>query len=101
MDVVATQGHRYALPGGETLAYSEMVARTLQALRPPARLLRLPSPLFKALLAMAHGMGKLQGLNAAAVSRMDQDLVFDDAPARRDFGYAPRRFQPDAAMLGS
>lgn len=88
----------YDLPGGETLAYEAMVARTLAALSPPPRLLRLPSPLF-ALAAALAGLAGMQGFNAAARARMRQDLVFDAAAARGDLGYAPRAFQPDVAML--
>jgi hypothetical protein len=39
-------------------------------------------------------------MNRAALQRMGEDLVFDLAPAQRDFGYAPRAFVLDAAMLG-
>ena len=35
----------------------------------------------------------------AVVARMRQDLVFDLEPARRDFGYAPRTFNPTADMF--
>jgi nucleoside-diphosphate-sugar epimerase len=94
-------GRSYALPGGETLAYTEMVRRTLASLRPPARLIRVPTPLFKAALAGAHLLGKMQSLGSAAVARMQQDLVFDLEPARRDFGYSPRKFQPDNDMFSS
>lgn len=100
LDSEATKGVGYALPGGETLAYAQMVERTLASLRPPARLIRVPAPLFKAALAGAHALGKMQGLGAAAVARMRQDLVFDAEPARGDFGYAPRKFQPSQEMFG-
>jgi hypothetical protein len=30
---------------------------------------------------------------------MGDDLVFDAQPAQRDFGYAPRKFTPTAAMF--
>jgi hypothetical protein len=55
--------------------------------------------LFKAALAGAHALGKMQSLGGAAVARMQQDLVFDIEPARRDFGYAPRAFQPTSGMF--
>ena len=99
VDAAATWGRAYALPGGETLPYRDMVARTLAAMRPPARLLELPSPLFAAAVALARTLGVAQGLGDAAVARMRQDLVFDIAPAQRDFGYAPRVFAPTAEML--
>ncbi|MXV06728.1 MULTISPECIES: NAD-dependent epimerase/dehydratase family protein [unclassified Xanthomonas] len=96
----ATHGRSYALGGGETLTYREMVRRVLAVLRPPARLLTLPHALFASTLALAHACGRLQGMNRAALQRMREDLAFDLQPARQDFGYAPRAFAPDAAMLG-
>lgn len=95
----STHGRSYAMPGGETLAYAEMVKRTLASLQPPARLIRVPMPLFKAALAGAHALGKMQSLGGAAVARMQQDLVFDAEPAKRDFGYSPRPFQPTNEMF--
>lgn len=96
----ATHQRAYAVGGGEVLAYDEMVARVLRALAPPARLHRVPTPLFAGALRMAHAAGRLRGLNAQALRRMRADLVFDLAPARRDFGYAPRGFAPVAADIG-
>lgn len=92
-------GQSYALPGGETLAYREMVSRLLDALQPRPKLFELPAPLFNLLLAAAHAAGHAQGFGEAAVARMRSDLVFDAAPAQRDFGYAPRPFQPTADMF--
>lgn len=99
VDADGTGGRSYALPGGETLAYAQMVERTLASLRPPARLIRVPAPLFKAAVATAHMFGKMQGLGDAAVARMREDLVFDAEAARRDFGYAPRGFNLTASMF--
>lgn len=99
LDAPATHGRAYAVPGGETLAYREMVARTLAALPSRPRLLVLPAPLFRALLVPARRLGLASGFGDAALARMRQDLVFDAGAARRDFGYAPRAFAPDAAAL--
>lgn len=99
LQVPASHGRAYALPGGETLAYREMVARTLAALDSPPPLYALPMPVFRALLALAQATGMARDLSAAAVLRMGEDLVFDAEPARRDFGYAPRPFAPIAAMF--
>jgi len=99
IDVPATHGQAYALPGGETLPYREMVARTLASLRPPPRLLELPAPLFALALQAARLAGRMPGAGAAMVARMGEDLVFDPGPAQRDFGYAPRRFDPQASMF--
>ena len=92
-------GRSYDLPGGETLAYREMVRRVLACLDPPLPLLELPMPLFRAALAAAQARGVARDLTATAVDRMRDDLVFDPAPARRDFAYAPRMFRPDASMF--
>ncbi|CTP89220.1 hypothetical protein XTPLMG728_2164 [Xanthomonas translucens pv. poae] len=96
----ATHGRSYALGGGEVLSYREMVRRVLAALQPQARLLLLPHAVFALALRIAHAGGRLRGMNRAALQRMGEDLVFDLAPAQRDFGYAPRAFVLDAAMLG-
>jgi nucleoside-diphosphate-sugar epimerase len=100
IDRPATYGRHYALPGGETLAYRTMVERTLAVLQPPARLIEVPAPLFRALLWAARRSGRMQGLSDAAVGRMGEDMVFDAGPAAADFGYAPRPFLPDPAGLG-
>ena len=83
----ATHGRTYALPGGETLPYREMVARVVAALDPPARILPLPGPVFRGALALARAAGIAGGFGDAAVARLRDDLVFDATPARRDFGY--------------
>ena len=101
VDAPATHGQAYALPGGETLAYREMVARTLAALDPPATLWQLPMPVFRAVLSFARMAGAMRGLSDDAVARMREDLVFDAAPARNDFGYAPRAFIVDRRALGA
>lgn len=99
IDADAAHGHAFALPGGETLAYSKMVARVLATQSPLPRLHALPPPLFRALLAGAHAFGIARDFNAAALARMREDLVFDATPAREAFGYSPRAFAPDAAMF--
>ncbi len=95
----ATHGKAYALPGGETLPYRDMIARVLATLQPPPPLVELPSPLFNLALLAAEASGRVTGLGEAAVRRMRSDLVFDIAPAQRDFGYKPRVFRPNAAMF--
>ena len=89
----------YDLPGGETLAYREMVARVLSVLDPPRRLLLLPSPLFGMAAMGARALGVASGFGAAVHARLREDLVFDPAPARAALGYAPRAFEPTDAMF--
>ena len=99
VDAPATHGKAYALPGGETLAYRDMVARTLAALDPPAKLWEVPMPVFRTALWLARKAGMMRGLTDDAVARMREDLVFDAGPAQRDFGYAPRAFAPTVEMF--
>lgn len=94
----AAAGKVYALPGGERVAYREMVARVLACLEPSPRLVELPPTLFTLAARIAGLAGRGAGL-AAVVGRMGADLVFDDAPARRELGYAPRLFRPDVTMV--
>lgn len=100
-DAPASHGQTYALPGGETLPYREMVLRMLAALQPPAHLIELPAPLFDAVLLGARMLGRTTGISAAAIARLRSDLVFDPLPAQREFGYAPRLFRPTAAMFSA
>lgn len=98
-DAAATDAKAYALPGGETLPYREMVARVLRALPSSPPLLELPAPLFDGALRVLHRFGRGEGLGDAMLMRLREDLVFDAGPARRDFGYAPRDFAPCADMF--
>lgn len=99
LDVAAAHGHTYALPGGETLSYREMVARVLATLQPPAKLHLLPPPVLRVVLALAQAGGVARDFGTAALVRMREDLVFDAGPACRDFGYAPRAFEPTPGMF--
>jgi nucleoside-diphosphate-sugar epimerase len=101
LDAEDAGGRGYDLPGGETLAYRDMVARVLAALEPPARLVEVPAPLFAALAATLRATGRLQGFGAEAQARLREDLVFDMAPAAAELGHAPRPFRPDATMFGA
>lgn len=100
VDAPATHGKAYALPGGETLAYRDMVTRTLAALDPPAKLWEVPMPVFRAALWLARKAGLMRGLTDDAVARMREDLIFDASSASRDFGYSPRSFELDARAVG-
>lgn len=100
-DATAAHGRIYDLPGGETLAYRDMIVRTLGALQSRPRLIELPSGVFAAALGLARLGGHATGFGDAAIARLRSDLVFDVTPAQRDFGYAPRLFQPDAGMFSA
>ena len=97
----ASHGRSYDLPGGETLAYREMVRRVLACLQPPPNLHELPLPMFRGVMVAAQARGIAVDLTPSALVRMREDLVFDREPARRDFAYAPRMFTPDARMFAA
>lgn len=99
IDVAASHGRAYPLPGGETLPYREMIARVLATLSPASRLIELPAPVFATAVCAARMVGRAGGFSRAAMSRLRDDLVFDATPAQADFGYAPRKFNPDATMF--
>ncbi len=80
----------FDLPGGETLAYDQMVQRCLAAAAPGARLLRLPAPLFRWGRALAGGRGP----GAGVLARLDRDLAYDGGPVRAALGLAARPFRP-------
>src|SRR3546814_11177030 len=72
LDAPETHGRTYALPGGETLAYSEMVARVLATLQPPAQLHMMPPAAVRALLACAHAGGVARGFERGSASRRER-----------------------------
>lgn len=88
----AAVGQIYALAGGETLTYRTMCTRIFEGLGKRPRILSLPQPLWQAGLALASPI--LTGTTAQMGERMDRDLVFDDALARRDLDWSPRHFAP-------
>ena len=100
VDRAQCAGKVYDLGGGETLSYEEMVQRIKSATPGYTPLIHLPASLVVRLVLWAQHYGYLKGFTLAAFQRMAQDLVFDIAPAQRDFGYAPRGFLPSAAELG-
>ena len=89
----ATHRRAYDLPGGETLTYAQMCRGVFQGLGRTPRLLHVPPPMWRAGMALASPW--LPGASAAMGDRMAEDLVFDPAPAARDFGWSPRPFRPD------
>jgi nucleoside-diphosphate-sugar epimerase len=96
LDNSATFERAYETPGGETLTYVEMVSRIARGVGRPPRLIHLPRPLLRVALAVASRLPGRRHMTADMADRMDQDLAFDDAAARRDFGYDPRPFRfPD------
>jgi nucleoside-diphosphate-sugar epimerase len=82
----------YALPGGETVTYHEMVGRIFDGLHRPRRTVSIPPSLWKAAFVVAKPL--FPGANAAMGTRMMKDMAFDPTPAAQDFGWKPRSFHP-------
>ena len=94
LDQPATFNRAYDLPGGETLPYREMVERIFRAQGRQPRFIRVPMAGFAAAMKLLSLLPRYRDFNVEMASRMNRDLVFDSSPARRDFGYNPRRFHP-------
>jgi nucleoside-diphosphate-sugar epimerase len=82
------------VPGGETLAFDAMVARTLARHAPGARVWRVPAWIFRLGLALA-GWRLPRAVSAPGfVGRLNRDQVFDPAPAQCLLGRPLRPFDP-------
>jgi nucleoside-diphosphate-sugar epimerase len=82
----------YALPGGETLAYREVIGRIFDGMRLPRRTISVPPLLWRAGFMLAKPL--FPGANVAMGTRMMKDMTFDSTPAIRDLGWKPRAFNP-------
>jgi nucleoside-diphosphate-sugar epimerase len=82
----------YSLPGGETLSYREMIGRIFDGLRKPRRPVPVPVFVWRASFLLVKPL--YPTANVAMGTRMMKDMIFDAAPAKRDFGWNPRAFKP-------
>ena len=94
LETTRLSGKIYEVPGGETLSYYEMVGRIFDALGKRRLFVRLPLSVFSAAINCARLLPEFSHLTPAMATRMNEDLVFDHAPAGQDFGFAPRPFRP-------
>ena len=94
LDNGATFNKAYNLSGGETLSYRQMVERIFAAEGKRPRFLRIPLPLFKVAMEVASLWPPYRHLSGEMAKRMTEDLCFPHDDAMRDFGYAPRGFEP-------
>jgi nucleoside-diphosphate-sugar epimerase len=82
----------YSLPGGETIAYKEMIGRIFDGMKLPRRTLPIPSLVWRAAFVAIKPL--FPEANVAMGIRMMKDMVFDATPAITDFGWNPRGFHP-------
>jgi hypothetical protein len=59
----------------------------------------LPLPLLPQSLDLVSRLFPALHVNGEIARRMNRDLVADNAPAARDFGYRPRRFLSGEVVL--
>jgi nucleoside-diphosphate-sugar epimerase len=101
LDTPATFDKAYDLTGGETLSYRQMVERIFAALDRPPRFIAVPITAFQLAMWLVSRIPRFRDFNAEMARRMNDDLVFDSAPAQHDFGYAPRVFEPRFSSLNN
>jgi nucleoside-diphosphate-sugar epimerase len=88
----ATTNRAYDVPGGETLPYRLMAERIFEGMGRKPRIVPIPPSLWRAGVSFASIW--MAGMTTEMGSRMAEDLVFDSAPAERDFQWRPRGFRP-------
>jgi nucleoside-diphosphate-sugar epimerase len=96
-DNPATYGKTYNLGGGETMSYRTMVERLFLRLGEKPRLLALP--FLPQSFDLLNKLLPFLDLNGEMARRMNDDLVFDNGPAAKDFGYRPRGFLAGDVIL--
>jgi nucleoside-diphosphate-sugar epimerase len=96
-DQPATIGRTYNLGGGERLSYRAMVQRLFVHLGATPRL--LPLPFLPQSLDLLNRLVPALHVNGEMAHRMNRDLIADNEPAARDFGYRPRGFLAGQVIL--
>ncbi|MEM7194770.1 MAG: glycosyltransferase [Pseudomonadota bacterium] len=84
----------FELGGLEKISYRKMVERVFQSQQRKARFLPVPLWLIKSVLTLTEKIPGLDFVTSGAADRLQQDLVFDNEPAREAFGYSPGKFVP-------
>jgi nucleoside-diphosphate-sugar epimerase len=90
----ATFKRGYNIGGGEVLPYRDMVARIFAAMGRPARIVRIPLPVFEFAARLIRLHPRYRHIRSSMAERMEKDMTFSNAEASADFGYAPRPFEP-------
>ncbi|MDR3470578.1 MAG: NAD-dependent epimerase/dehydratase family protein [Devosia sp.] len=90
----AARHRAYDIGGGEVLPYRQMVRRIFSAAGRQPITPTVPLLAFRLALTVLHLFPRYRGWTPAMAERMNLDMVFDNAPAARDFGYAPKGFEP-------
>jgi hypothetical protein len=86
-----------AVCGGSTLSYQEMMGLLFDAAGRNRRFLRVPEAAFSSVAGAARFLPGIGEINREMFRRQASDLVFDDGPARKILGHAPRPLSPSEA----
>jgi hypothetical protein len=76
-----------------------MVRRIFVAQNVKPRFVRVPLLFFRFAMWSVSRIPRYRDFNSQMARRMNEDLAFDHSEAARDFGYAPRAFQPASAVV--
>lgn len=90
MNNEATYGKSYNLSGGEIISYHDMLARIFEVCGRPQKI--IASTMLPFALDVAGWLKKNKYINGEIARRMNDDLVFFNDDAVRDFSYHPRVF---------
>lgn len=91
-------GQSYDLPGAAPLSYRELVRVATRTLGREARVVRLPlEPVYRALRLAERARLPLP-VDSDQVLRLREDKAYPYEKARRELGYAPRRFEEGIAL---
>lgn len=94
MDSEASVDKAYNLSGAQVLSYHDMVERLFEKQGLSPRFIHVPLALYRVVLQLFRLLPKYRYLTPDMADRMEKDMVFAHDDASRDFGYAPRSFQP-------
>lgn len=87
--------HTYNLSGGESLSYTDMVARIFTAMEQPVRTVTVPLMLFALATRCLRLLPRYRNWSSAMAERMNTNLVFDHTDVSRDLSFTPGAFTLD------
>lgn len=85
----------YEIAGAEEISVKDMVQRIADANRLHALFLPVPLPLAQMTLKALSPLPRFRNIPRGSMERMALDMVFDNSPACRDFGFEPAPFIPE------
>lgn len=88
-----TFNRSYNLGGGERVSYTDMVRHIFDAEAINPRIVKIPAPIFSAMINIAKNIIGYNFIRKEMVTRMFDDLIADNSQAESDFGYTPRAFR--------